>query len=272
MPAAETENLKRSIQAFGFVESVVVRKADDMVIGGHQRLQAAIALGTKAVPVVYVDVDEDQAKALGLALNRIEGQWDLPKLGELLDELRDLPDLDEPLSGFDAREMDDLLAELERQQSPAPDEDTFEEAAEVLQAQRESAPTRVSKGDTWQLGRHRLHCGDSLAPGALEQLCRHTKVDVVLTDPPYGLSFQSTVAKRGRRKRAIAHSGKGEHEDFLTRALPAIKSVMKRGSVLRWFARGGGAEPVPARALLAIAQHSTLLNTLVWDKLDPGWG
>lgn len=272
MPAAELEKLKRSIAEFGFVEPVVVRKQDNAVIGGHQRLEAAKALGLEKVPVVYVDVTEAQAKALNLALNRIQGEWDLPKLGALLEELRDLPDLDETLSGFDAPEMDDLLAELERQQLPAPYEDSFPEAAETLQAQREAAPTRVGTGETWQLGRHRLLCGDSLAPGALERLCDGNKMDLVLTDPPYGIGYRSTLARRGRRKKAIANDGEGDFDGFLARALPAIKSVMKRGSVLYWFAGGGGAEPVLAKALLAISEHFTLLNTLVWDKVDPGLG
>ena len=140
MPEAELGKLKRSIREFGFVEPVVVRKADNTIVGGHQRVEAAKALGLKRVPVVYIDVSADQAKALNLALNKIHGEWDLPKLGELLEELRELPGLDETLSGFDEIEMDDLLAELERQQLPAPYEESFEVAAEMLQAERESAP------------------------------------------------------------------------------------------------------------------------------------
>jgi len=173
---------------------------------------------------------------------------------------------------FDAREMDDLLAELERQQLPAPYEDSFDVAAEMLQAQREATPTRVEDGETWQLGRHRLLCGDSLAPGALEGLLDNQKVDLVLTDPPYGIAYRSTLARRGRRKQPIASDGTDDFDAFLAKALPAIRSVMKRGSVLYWFAGGGGTEPVLAKALLAIAEHFTLLNTLVWDKVDPGLG
>jgi len=272
MPQAEMEKLTRSIREFGFVEPLVVRKQDHRVIGGHQRLEAAKVLGLEKVPVVFVDITEAQAKALNLALNRIQGEWDLPKLGELLAELRDIPDLDETLSGFDSGEMDDLLAELERQQLPAPYEESFPEAAEVLQAQREAAPTRVSKGETWRLGRHRLYCGDSLAPGALERLCDGKKVDAAVTDPPYGVGYRSTLARRGRRKKSIANDGQDEFDGFLARALPAIRAVMKRGAVMYWFAGGGGAEPVLAKALLAIAEQFTLLNTIVWDKVDPGLG
>jgi len=272
MPDGEMQKLMRSIQQFGFVEPLVVRRQDNTVIGGHQRLAAATALGMTRVPVVYVNVSEVEAKVLGLALNRISGEWDLPKLGELLEELRDLPDLDETLSGFDEAEMESLLADLERQQMPGPYEESFDLAAEMLQVQRESAPTRVNPGETWQLGRHRLYCRDSLVSGALEKLLNGAKADLVLTDPPYGISYQSTLARRGRRKKAIANDGQEEFDGFLDRALPAIRAVMKRGAVLFWFAGGGGGEPVLAKALLAISEHFTLLNTLVWDKLDPGLG
>jgi len=272
MPDAEMQKLIRSIQQFGFVEPLVVRRQDNTVIGGHQRLDAATALGMTRVPVVYVDVSEVEAKVLGLALNRISGEWDLPKLGELLEELRDLPDLDETLSGFDEAEMESLLADLERQQMPGPYEESFDLAAEMLQQQRESAPTRVKPGETWQLGRHRLYCGDSLADDALAKLLSGVKADLVLTDPPYGIAYRSTLAKRGRRKRAIANDAASDYDAFLSRALPAIKVAMKRGAALYWFAGGGGTEPVLAKALLAISEHFTLLNTLVWDKLDPGLG
>ena len=272
MPEVEMAKLRRSIETFGLVEPIVVRKADHTVIGGHQRLEAARALGLKTVPVVYVDVSVAQAQALNLALNRISGEWDLPKLGELLEELRNLPDLDETLSGFDTQEMDTLLADLERQQQPQPYEESFDLAAEMLQAERESAPTRVQPGEIWQLGRHRLLCGDCLTPGALEHLCAGSKVDLVLTDPPYGIDFQSTTPRRGKRKRPIANDAGSDYEAFLDRALPAVKAVMKRGAVLYWFAGGGGTEPVLAKALLAVSRHFTLLNTLVWDKVDPGLG
>ena len=94
MSAAEMEKLKRSIREFGFVEPLVVRRQDDTVIGGHQRLAAVKARGMTRVPVIYVDLSEAQAKVLAVALNNISGDWNLPKLGELLEELRDLKSLD----------------------------------------------------------------------------------------------------------------------------------------------------------------------------------
>jgi DNA modification methylase len=251
---------------------MVARRSDRLVIGGNQRLEAVRIVGLETVPVVFIQISAGEAKVLNLALNKIQGEWDLQRLGALLEELTNLPDLDVALTGFDPPEIDSLLAELERQQMPGPYEDSFELAAEALQQHRESAPTRVKPGDTWQLGRHRLYCGDSLAPGALERLCQGAKTDIVVTDPPYGIGYQSTLAKRGRRKRAIAGDGVGEYEAFLAQALPAMKAVMKRGAALYLFCGGGGAEPVLAKALLAVSEHFDLLNTLIWDKVDPGLG
>jgi predicted phage terminase large subunit-like protein len=142
MSAVAFSKLRRSIGTFGMVEPLVVRRADHTIIGGHQRLEAAKALGMTEVPVVYVEVTEDEAKVLNLALNRISGDWDAPKLGALLEELRELPTLDETLSGFDQGELDQLLADLERQQQPNPFEESFDLAAEMLQAQQNSAPAR----------------------------------------------------------------------------------------------------------------------------------
>jgi DNA modification methylase len=268
----EMASLRRSLSQWGLVQPLVVRRADHTVIAGHQRLEAAKALGLTHVPVIYVSLPEQEAKALNLALNRIHGEWDLPKLGEILEELQSLPDLDETLTGFAGAEIDQVLGDLERAQAPHPREESFPGAAEALQAWQERAPARVGADELWLLGRHRLFCGDSLAPGALARLCEGVPVDLVLTDPPYGIGYQSAQPQAGRRKRAIANDGVDEFGAFLQRALPALKGQMKRGAVLYWFAGGGGAEPVLARALLAIAEHFTLLNTLVWDKMDPGLG
>jgi len=272
MSQAELAKLKRSIQEFGMVEPLVVRRSDHLVIGGHQRLAAAKALGLTRVPVVYVEVGDAEAKALNLALNRIQGEWDLPKLGAVLGEIQMVAGFDVTLTGFDPPEIDSLLAQLEREQMPPPHEGSFPQAAEALQEWTERAPTRVSAGEVWQLGRHRLLCADSLAPGNLEQLTGGTAVDMVLTDPPYGIDYESTQAAPGRRKRRIVNDESASFEGFLDRALPAIKAQMKKGAVLYWFASGGGPRTSLAKVLLAVERHFDLLNVLAWDRVDPGMG
>ena len=72
----ELESLTHSIREFGLIDPIIARKADKVVIGGHQRLLTARKLGMKQVPVVLVDLSEDQAHLLNLALNRISGSWD----------------------------------------------------------------------------------------------------------------------------------------------------------------------------------------------------
>ena len=253
MSEAEMAKLMRSIQEFGFVEPLVVRRADNTVIGGHQRLAAAMALGMKTVPVVYVDVTEEQAKALSLALNKVQGEWDLPKLGELLEELRDLPDLDETLSGFDEQEMDQILADLERQQLPPPHEESFDLAAEMLQAQRESAPTRVSLGETWQLGRHRLLCGDSLAPGSLAPL-----VDTALRTSRPGVFAAGNLLHPVDTADVAAPDGRhvaGQVAAFLGGKRPSDSGIrLLAEPPLRWVAPGiiRPGDPAPARNRLLL--------------------
>jgi len=270
--APELKKLERSIREYGFVEPVVVRREGMEVIGGNQRLAAAKSLGMDSVPAVVLDLSEQAAAALAVALNAIGGEFDLPRLGEVLEGLREAADFDETLSGFDQAEIERLLGEVERLQLPAPYEDTFGDAAEALQAQRLKAPTRVKEGDLWQLGRHRLACTDSLGPGVLEQLLDGRAPDATITDPPYGIGFRSTLARRGHRKEPIEGDDPAHFEEFLARALPAIRGVMPSGSVLYWFCGGAGPEPVLARVMLAIAEHFDLLNLLIWDKITPGLG
>jgi DNA modification methylase len=206
MPASEMESLCRSIRQWGMVEPLVVRRADHMVIGGHQRLEAAKALGMIKVPVVFVDVDEHQAKALNIALNKIHGHWDLPKLAELLTELQEVPDLDETLTGFDHVQMEQLLSELEHEQSPSPFEESFDVAAQMLRAQQSPAPTRVQRGDLWQLGKHRLLCADCTDPAAWERLMSGKRARAVVTDPPYGVGY---VGGRAAQQQRIAKARRG---------------------------------------------------------------
>ena len=108
----QLEDLTRSLKQFGFVDPIVVRKKDQMIIGGHQRYQAAQILEYEKVPVVYLDISENDAKILNIALNKISGDWDKPKLADLIKELDSLSDVDATLSGFNDEAIDKLLEDL----------------------------------------------------------------------------------------------------------------------------------------------------------------
>lgn len=101
----EFESLQRSIDEYNFVEPVVTNKRNMTIIGGHQRVRAAQALGLKTVPVVFVDLDDGREKALNVALNKISGEFDNDQLAELLHGLE--PE-DFDLTGFTEDELDAL--------------------------------------------------------------------------------------------------------------------------------------------------------------------
>ena len=115
MSDAELDSLTRSIRQFGFVDPVIARREDKVVIGGHQRLLAARRLGLASVPVILLDLSGDQARLLNLALNRISGSWDEELLARLLSELDASPEVDLSLSGFDDDEVAKLLKSLDAQ-------------------------------------------------------------------------------------------------------------------------------------------------------------
>ncbi len=109
----ELESLTRSIREFGLIDPIIVRREDKVVIGGHQRLLAARRLGLKQVPVVLVDLSEERAHLLNLALNRISGSWDQELLARLLADLNEVPDVDLTLTGFSDDELKQHLKSLE---------------------------------------------------------------------------------------------------------------------------------------------------------------
>lgn len=172
MSRHDFEALKRSLSEFGFVDPVIVNK-DNSIIGGHQRVKAAIELGIEKVPVVYVDLSPEKAKVLNLALNRIHGDWDKEKLKALLSELDNLS-VDLTLTGFNFEELSTLLDFCQ--------EDNF---------QPEDKPVITKRGDVYILGKHRLMCGDSRNIDDVSKLMDGKQARLVFTDPPYNVDYHS---------------------------------------------------------------------------------
>lgn len=107
----EYEKLKRSLETFGYVEPILWNQRTGNLVGGHQRFKILKEQGVSEVLCSVVDLDESQERALNLALNRIEGDWDPPKLKQVLQELTET-DFDVSLTGFDSAEVDYLLTSL----------------------------------------------------------------------------------------------------------------------------------------------------------------
>jgi len=106
----EYDKLYRSIQTFGYVEPIIWNAQTNQVVGGHQRLKVLLDLGVHEEKVVVVDLPPDDERALNIALNKISGDWDMPRLRDVLEGL-DIDAYDMTLSGFDTDEIRDIIAQ-----------------------------------------------------------------------------------------------------------------------------------------------------------------
>ena len=171
-----------SIEQNGFFGALVVQKSSGHVLAGNHRLLAAREAGMDEVPVIYVDVDDEHAMRILLADNRTSdiATYDGEGLADLLEHLAST---DDGLAGtgYDGDALDELLNDLGRLngepvEDPGAETDRADELREKWQTER---------GQLWQVGRHRLLCGDSTDAGDVERLLDGEKVQGVFTSPPY---------------------------------------------------------------------------------------
>lgn len=178
----QVERMVAAIREFGF-RIPVVAKSDGTVVDGHLRLKAARKLGLTEVPVALADeLTDAQVKAFRLLANRSANwaAWDEDLLALELEELQAMA-FDVSLTGFDAGEIDSLLAK--------PTTDGLTDPDEVPETPAEP----VSKpGDVWILGRHRLMCGDSTSTNDVDKLLAGVRPHLMVTDPPYGVEYDPT--------------------------------------------------------------------------------
>jgi DNA modification methylase len=179
----EYEKLKRSMNEFGYVEPIVWNKRTGNIVGGHQRYKILLDQDIQEIDCVVVDLDETKEKALNIALNKISGEWDLPKLKDLLQEL-DTGEFDIEITGFDMDEIEELITQIH-----VSDEIIEDEAPEPP----EEPVTKP--GDLWLLGRHRLLCGDSTDQTVVAKLMENQLADMIFTDPPYNVDYQGSAGK-----------------------------------------------------------------------------
>ncbi len=199
---AELESLTRSIHEFGLVDPVLVRREDNVVIGGHQRLVAARRLGLETVPVVRLDLSVERARLLNVALNKISGEWDEDLLAQLLADLNVVDGLDLSLTGFGDDELATLLDSLDRRdRRERPEEFDLETALSGL----ERTQPRTRPGDLWVLGRHRVLCGDSTEATTYDRLMAGERASLLATDPPYLVDYTDRRGRAARSRRSRQH-------------------------------------------------------------------
>lgn len=176
----EFEKLKKSIAEFDIVEPLIWNRQTGNLVGGHQRLKILKDRGDSEVLVSIVELDETKEKALNLALNKISGDWDMPKLKDLLVEV-DECDFDIEITGFDEKEIESLMSDSDAE-TKEDDFDADEEAKKI-------AEPKTKPGQIFKLGNHRLMCGDSTKLEDVEKLMAGDSADLVFTDPPYNVEY-----------------------------------------------------------------------------------
>ena len=209
-----------SIKEFGWQQPIVVDN-DGVIVAGHTRYKAAKKLGLKHVPVVVADnLTPDQVKAYRLADNKTAelADWDMDLLNDELDQIRDIDMSD---FGFDD------LDSLELEDADTAKDDNFDEAT----------PTepKSKSGQIYQLGRHRLMCGDSTNKSDVKELMGGYQADLLLTDPPYNVDY--TGKQKSKMKIDNDHLENDEFYKFLSSAFSNAKQVMKAGAAYYvWYA------------------------------------
>ena len=180
----QVNKLRGSLREFGFINPVII-DGNYNVIAGHGRLMAAKEEGITEVPCVLVDyLSEAQKKAYILADNRYaqDAGWDEELLRLEIEALEGM-DFDVSLTGFSEDELSDLFASDE---STGAEDDDFDLSEALEQA------AFVQRGDVWQVGRHRLMCGDATSEEDVATLMDGKKANLIVTDPPYNVAFESS--------------------------------------------------------------------------------
>lgn len=202
----EKTKLRNSLNTFGVVDPIIINMKNMHIIGGHQRYDTLldmymennsftetlnlIRLGD--IGWVFPDTDlhvedEDHEKALNLALNKINGEWDYDKLQEVLQEL-ELSPLNVELTGFDNEEIKELDTGYLEDETPVIEDNYNEE---------DTGDTDIKHGDLFRLGNHYLCCGDATIEEDVERLLTASgdreSIDLLLTDPPYGINIVNST-------------------------------------------------------------------------------
>lgn len=221
---AQVAQIAGSIKEFGFNNPVLIDE-DNGIIAGHGRVMAAQKLGLQAVPCIRLaHLSDTQRKAYVIADNRLalNAGWDDQMLTLELQEL-DGEDFDLSLLGFEADELNALLNPIKETEGLT-DEDAVPDVPEE---------PKTKPGDIYQLGRHRLMCGDSTSIDAVEKLMDGYKADLLHTDPPYNVDYDNASRpKPGKSLGKIQNDvmdGQSFYE-FLKSSFTAAYTVLKDGS------------------------------------------
>jgi hypothetical protein len=258
-----------SIVAYGFTVPLLIDE-NAMIIAGHGRLAAAKLLGLSKVPVIVLKgLSEAKKRALLLADNKIaeNAGWDRERLAIELPELAELlidEELDISITGFEPVEIDQIVSDFEEDSA---------DPADAMDSAWQSAQVVSRPEDLWQLGNHRLLCGDARNGEHLDRLMCRERAAMAFLDPPYNVRVRSIVG-RGRAKHAefamaSGEMSRGDFVVFLSETLGNAAGVCCDGAVnfvcMDWRHVG---------ELIEVGReiYGEMLNLVVWAKTNAGQG
>ena len=223
---ATAEKLRESIRRFGFVDPLIANCTngrENVLIGGHFRLQCAKDLNIKEVPVVYIRIDDiEREKELNVRLNRNTGEWDLELLKDFNIEM--LLDV-----GFDDSDLSDIWGD-----SLSTEDDNFD----VEKAVEDGKKTAIKTGQMFQLGNHRVLCADSTVPGNVKRVVGDAKIAMFYSDFPYNikLDYSKGISTKGKYKGNVDDAkSPDEYRQFLKTCLENAKTVLtKDAHIFSW--------------------------------------
>jgi DNA modification methylase len=261
--------IANAIRRFGFTNPVLVDDTNG-IVAGHGRVEAAKAVGLDQVPTVRLSaMSEAEIRAYVIADNRLaeNAGWDRALLGLELQYLTELEiDFDVTDTGFELPEIDILIGELSL---AANDNDPADAAVDVA-----AGPAISRPGDVWQIGNHRLICGDSTRPETYQQLLGDARAQMVFTDPPYNVPISGHVGGLGaiqHREFAMASGemSKAEFTAFLQSVFSHLATFSVDGAIhfqcMDW-------RHVPEILAAGTAAYTDLKNICVWAKNNGGMG
>lgn len=259
--------IAKSIRKFGFTNPILIDE-DDRIIAGHGRVEAAKSLGLTRVPVLLLEgMSEADRKAYVIADNRLAelAGWDRELLGLELGDLSALvPDFDFDAIGFEVAEIEALLNEA----------DPKEVTEDAVDEPERKAPPVTRLGDMWQLGRHRIICGDSTRPEVFEKLMGDELAQMIFTDAPYNVPVNGHICGLGKVQHDEFVMGAGEMSraeftDFLAKVMANLAAYSVDGSIhyqcMDWRHMG---EMLEAGERV----YDSLRNLVVWNKDNGGMG
>jgi DNA modification methylase len=249
-PVKQIQQIANSIKEFGFNQPIVVDK-NKVIIVGHGRYEAAKLLKMDDVPVITVDLTEEQAKAYRLADNKLnESDWDM---GLVIEELKELSDEMLELTGFDA----DLIIEPDDKDDEVPD-------------MPEQATAKY--GEIYQLGRHRLMCGDSTKQEDVDMLMNGQKADMVFTDPPYSVNYSKKNKEILKSKAYTEIKNDDLSVDDMSRTIwkpvfDLLATVSKDGASIYVTMPQGGDQMM--MMMMMMMDSWNIKHELIWVKESP---